>query len=185
PRWSTQVQTTPPEERGASQQGRRVRTQVVVVSAIVVLTPVSARGRVHWRWEVSPQLGIAIRGEPYNWSARLALHDLDLLGSKLRTVRRQCGPRGSRENSHLGTRSMACMPLPIVAAPVLVAHSRSNTAPDELDNIQAFRTALRLFSDQELSSMLTQALRRQAIFREQEKVLMHRAEGDLVQWIGS
>jgi len=95
------------------------------------------------------------------------------------------GKRGSRENSHLGTRSMACMPLPIVAAPVLVAHSRSNAAPDELDNIQAFRTALRLFSDQELSSMLTQALRRQAIFREQEKVLMHRAEGDLVQWIGS
>ena len=79
---------------------------------------------------------------------------------------------------------MAWMPLAIVAAPVL-AHSRSNAAPDELDNIQAFRTALRLVSDQELSSMLTQALRRQAIFREQEKVLIDRSEGDLVQWIGS
>jgi hypothetical protein len=77
------------------------------------------------------------------------------------------------------------MPLPIVAAPALVAHSRSNPASDDQDNIQAFRTALRLFSDAELSSMLTQALRRQAIFREQEKALMHRAENDLMQWIGS
>jgi hypothetical protein len=80
---------------------------------------------------------------------------------------------------------MAWMPLPIVAAPFPLAHWRSNAAPDGQDNIQAFRTALRLFSDQELSSMLTQALRRQAIFREQEKLLLHRAESDLVQWIGS
>jgi len=80
---------------------------------------------------------------------------------------------------------MAWMLLPIVAAPVLVAHTRSNATSDAQDNIQAFRTALRLFSDQELSSMLTQALRRQAIFREQEKVLMRRAQSDLVQGIGS
>ena len=33
--------------------------------------------------------------------------------------------------------------------------------------------------------MLTQALRRQAIFREQERALMHRAESDLIQSIGS
>jgi hypothetical protein len=76
-------------------------------------------------------------------------------------------------------------PLPIVAAPVGLAHSRSHATSDAPDNIQAFRTALRLFSDAELSSMLTQALRRQAIFREQEKALMHRAESELVQWIGS
>jgi hypothetical protein len=80
---------------------------------------------------------------------------------------------------------MTWLPRPILAAPVLVAHSRSSAAPEEQDNIQAFRTALRLFSDQELSSMLTQALRRQAIFREQEKVLAHRAGSDLIQGIGS
>lgn len=80
---------------------------------------------------------------------------------------------------------MACMPLPIIAAPFLTAHARSNAAPDEEGNIQAFRTALRLFSDEELSAMLTQALRRQAIIREQEKVLMHRAESDLMLWISS
>jgi hypothetical protein len=80
---------------------------------------------------------------------------------------------------------MACMPLPIVAAPTVVAHSQSHAASDVPDNIQAFRTALRLFSDAELSSMLTQALRRQSIFREQEKALMHRAESELVQWVGS
>src|SRR5215470_12654818 len=80
---------------------------------------------------------------------------------------------------------MTWLPRPIVAAPMPVAHSQSNAAPEERDNIQAFRTALRLVSDQELSSMLTQALRRQAIFREQEKVLIDRSEGDLVQWIGS
>ena len=80
---------------------------------------------------------------------------------------------------------MTWLPRAIVAAPMPVAHSQSNTAPEERDNIQAFRTALRLFSDQELSSMLTQALRRQAIFREQEKVLVHRAGSDLIQGIGS
>jgi|307.fasta_scaffold752512_1 hypothetical protein len=77
------------------------------------------------------------------------------------------------------------LPRPIVAAPMLLAHSRPSAAPEEQDNIQAFRTALRLFSDQELSSMLTQALRRQAIFREQEKVLVHRAGSDLMEGIGS
>jgi hypothetical protein len=80
---------------------------------------------------------------------------------------------------------MTWMPLPIVAASFPLTHSRSHAAPDGQDNIQAFRTALRLFSDQELGSMLTQALRRRAIFREQEKLLLDRAESDLVQWIGS
>ena len=78
---------------------------------------------------------------------------------------------------------MAYVPLPIEVAPALVGHWQSHS--HEQDNIQAFRTALRLFSDAELSSMLTQALRRQAIFREQEKALMRRAESELVQWIGS
>jgi hypothetical protein len=48
-----------------------------------------------------------------------------------------------------------------------------------------FKARLRRASDRELRTMMAEALRRQSMFREQEKVLALRSEDDLLVWVRS
>jgi hypothetical protein len=70
----------------------------------------------------------------------------------------------------------------VLLVPLLLALSLVK-APDATQDARNFMVGLRKASDQELRSMMAEALRTQAMFRDWERSLAIRSEDDSLQWV--